>query len=115
MSEEYLSKRELMIIGPRPPVTKKEFMARLWSLNPSGNVEDAYINTCYAISSQKQFNGDPITFDLIVSKYTAYLQRERVKETEARFIRSVASFITKGGFNEHFEGLSSDVLNRYLG
>ena len=115
MSDEYLSKRERTIIGSNPPVTKKEFSERLWSLRPEGNIEDAYINVCYAIRSVKQFNGEPVTFDLIVKKYADYLRRERVKETEPRFIRGIASFVTKGGFNDQYEGLSNETLNKYLG
>lgn len=109
-----LSKKVVGILGTNPEVKPERFIEELWSLRPHGNDEDTYINTVYAIRTEKDFFGNPVTFETIVKKYKEYLAQCAFEERPAQFIKSIKSFIRDHGWNETYQGPDNDLKRRYL-
>ena len=109
-----MSDRVKNLFGEELPIPKELFLERLWSLRPHGNVEEAYIQAAYAVKSRKTFRDEPITLDLLVSKYSDYLAQCRVEGRPSKFIASIATFIQKGQFNSEFEKPDDNDLNRLI-
>lgn len=97
-----LTTREQVLLGQAPPVSKRMFVERLWSLNPRGNPEEAYIEVCRKVSFERTFMGNPVTLDLIVEKYSAYLAMKEAEHSEQRYIKGIAKFTSDHGFNMDF-------------
>ncbi len=68
-----LTAREKHYVTNNPAVSKLEFLQRLWlPLDPTGNPSDLFITVNSIIITQKDFWGKPVTFDMIVRKYTQH-------------------------------------------
>lgn len=110
---ENLSERERKILGNDVvPVSKEEFSEKLFSIRPHGNIEDAYIWTCYAIRHIKDFKGQPVTFEVLVQRFSSYIASKRREAAEARYIRTLSSWIENGGYNIEDEG-PDEVFLKY--
>lgn len=101
------------LLGSRPEVSREEFLEKLWKLRPHGNVEDTYINLCFAIRSKKDFYGNPVTFDLVVKKYSAYVSMCSREDRPPQFIKTINSFIVASDFNMEFQ-TDSKLKNKFL-
>lgn len=99
--------------GAPPPITPERFLKELWVLNEVGNQEEAYITTCLAILRNKCFNGDPVTFELIVSKYKAYLLHCAAERTASKFIKRIAGFVGSGGYNSVYKINNPSLRKRF--
>jgi hypothetical protein len=108
-----LNEREIFLLGKNPKVTKQEFLDNFWSLNPTGNVEDAYLSTAYVVAREKTFEGNPVTLELLVKKYTEYLRQEKLRGTEPQWIRGINKFLTNRDWNLQFGGISDSKLDQY--
>lgn len=95
-----LSKQAKAVLGEHPAVTMEEFMERLWSINPTGNVEDTYIQTAWTVARVKDFEGKNVSFDSIVQKYSSYVEQQQ--RAGRRKIKSIFYFLYDRGYNEHF-------------
>ncbi|MCL4283293.1 MAG: hypothetical protein KJZ58_13655 [Flavobacteriales bacterium] len=68
-----LTDREQLVLGKNPPVSKREFLQRLWLPYASyGNPSEVYIQVVRAVMRKKDFWGNPVTFDQIVNKYAEH-------------------------------------------
>lgn len=101
------------MLGQNPAVKKQEFIDKLWNLNPTGNIEDAYISTAYVVGNERTFEGSPVTMELLVSKYSEYLRQEKLKGTEPKWIRGINKFLTNRDWNLQFGGISDSKIDRY--
>ena len=100
-------------MGESPPVTPKDFTEKLWKLNEVGNQEEAYITTCLTIKNRKCFDGTPITFDLLIEKYTNYLRHCRNSSTLPKFIMQIENFMLKGGYNTAYKTSNPALKKRF--
>lgn len=108
-----ISEKVRQVVGDIPPITPKEFLTKLWSLRQYGNVEDAYIQACYAIKTKKTFTGQPVTLDLLVEKYQQYLDQCKANETGQKFIKGITNFIRDNGFNMEFGATGNESVGKW--
>ena len=81
--------------------TKDEFRA-LFLLFPKGNIEKAFIEVNYVITNKKLFDGNPVTWDLIKSKFTEYYDIKKRENTEPKWIKGIESFVKAGDYEIDF-------------
>jgi len=112
--EMELSKKIKELLGDTPEVSLERFIEELWKLRAVGNVEDSYINAVYAIRMNKDIYGNPVTFEILVTKYKEYLQQCDREERESRWIKGIKKWIIDSGYNETYEGFDTRLRDRYL-
>lgn len=88
--------------------TKDEFLA-VFNLFPKGNPEKAYREVKYMMSTKKTFTGNPITWQLISESYSKYIAKRQDEGTEARYIKSLESFVKAGDYNINFDNEPSNI------
>ena len=81
--------------------TKQEFLD-VFELFPRGNPETVYTEVKYTIMSKKTFSGDPVTWELISSRFTAYITKRQKEGVQDKFIKSFDSFLKAGDYNIDF-------------
>ena len=99
--------------GAPPPITIEEFLSKLWKLNQVGDQEETYITVCLAILKKKCFDGSPVTFKLIVEKYTAYMKFCAAQQTPAKFTKRINGFVKDGGYNTDFKVSNASLKERF--
>lgn len=82
--------------------SQEEFLV-LFELFPKGNPEKVYTSIKYIISSKKTFPGDPVTWDLIKTSFTKYIEKRRKEDVQDKFIKSLESFCDAGDYNINFD------------
>lgn len=108
-----LSEKAKRLLGDSPPITPAQFVERLWKQNEVGNVEDAYIITCLTIRNKKLFGGEPITFEILVDRYTNYMRHCRNNATPAKYIIRIENFMIKGGYNTVYKVRNPALSKRF--
>ena len=98
-----MTEREIFILTRTPSVDKAEFVERLWKQFPVGNPEETYIVVGCTVGRKKTFEGNLVTFDLIVEKYRQYHQGRKREDTPDKYIRRIKTFVSEGGYNEVFD------------
>ena len=81
--------------------TQQEFLD-VFNLFPKGNPETVYTEVKYTIMSKKTFGGDPVTWDLIKDRFTAYVAKRKKEGVQDKFIKSFDSFLKAGDYNIDF-------------
>ena len=81
----------------------KEEFAQLFDVFPKGNPEKMYTAVKYVIMTAKDFHGNPITWELIRDKYTAYVHKRKSEGVQDQFIKSLQSFCDAGDYNIDFQ------------
>lgn len=99
---EYLTERERSLIGSTPPITKKAFEP-LWLMRPIGNVSNAYIMACRAIRFGANFDGSPVTLEILLDKWKNYLEYKRLSLTEEKYIQQLENWIEKEGYHSTYD------------
>ena len=107
------NERVRRMVGHPPPVTVKDFNERLWVLNPVGNQEDTYINVCVAIKIKRTFDNKPVTFELLVERYDAYIKHCQRDHRAPKYITQLKNFVIKNMFNEVYGGRNLSIDKRY--
>ena len=82
--------------------TKEEFVA-LFNIFPKGQPEHVFTEVKYTIMSRKTFTGDPVTWDLIRTSYTKYVEKRRREQVQDKFIKGLDSFCKNSDFNINFD------------
>ncbi len=101
------------LVGHPPPVTVSDFNTRLWSLNPVGNQQDTYINVCAAVKAKRTFDNKPVTLDLLVEKYGAYIQQCRRQSTQPKYITQIKNYVIKNMFNDQYDARNHSIDRRF--
>lgn len=108
-----LSAHAMSMVGTSPAVDVNEFNERLWKLNPKGNFESAYINVNSAVMRERDYKGNPVTLDLIIIKYTKYLEQKKTEGAPEKFIGGIQGFIMNRHFNLEFGSTRPPWMDRY--
>ncbi len=88
-------------VGFPTPVSVEDY-DRLWKLRPLGDEKGVYINLCWTVKNSKMNDGSPVTVDIVIEKYKAYLAECQLKKTKDQFITKLDNFILKGKYRENF-------------
>lgn len=99
--------------GAEPPVSIKEFLEQLWKLNQVGDQEEAYITVCLAIMKKKCFDGSPVTFKMLVDKYSGYVRYCASQQTPAKFVKRINNFVKDGGYNTEYKVTNLSLKERF--
>jgi len=81
--------------------SKKEFL-KLFDLFPKGNPEKTYTEIKYSIATRKTFREEPLTWEMIVEKYTEYIKKRKKENTQEVYIKSLMNFVEQGDYNIDF-------------
>lgn len=108
-----LTGNALHVLGPSPAVTLEEF-EKMWSINPMGNKEDAYIEVAYAVARKFLLNGSPLTFKFLVDRYQEYFNFAQGRNPDPKFTSTIANWIRKAKYNEEFNIPHNPSLDRVI-
>lgn len=87
-------------------MTKEVFLEKLFSIYPKGNPATTFSEYNYTIMTKKTFLGDKITDELIITKFTEYIQSCKDKGTQEQYIKSLDSWLKSNDFNTNYRPIA---------
>ncbi len=108
-----MTARARNLLGPKPSITPDEF-ERIWSIWPVGHKEDTYIQVAYDITHTKDYHGNKLTLEILITKYKAYVEYAARRNSDPKFTATLLSWMQKRRYNEELSTPIPDTMKRWI-
>ncbi len=106
------TQRVINALGEDPGLSDEDF-ERLWSLNKQGDPEGTFIAVAYAIKAKRLLNGQPITIDILIERYTEHMKHNG-EAYGVKYISRIKNWIESGKYDHVNQRPKNPRSNRYI-
>jgi hypothetical protein len=82
--------------------SKEDFLSFFNETFPKGNPKNAFTTVEFYIKSKLTFTDEPVTWDLIKSKYKSYIEECNEEKRPEKYIKQLEKFVIDEDFNNNF-------------